>query len=114
MIFLLGLLHGKSWFESMLSSVSLAVAAVPEGLPAVVTTALALGLQRMAKRNALVRKLPSVETLGCVSVICSDKTGTLTHNEMTVRVLLAGGVEYRVTGSGYSPEGEFFKVSSDS
>ena len=113
-IFLLGLLHGNSWFEALLSSVSLAVAAVPEGLPAVVTTALALGLQRMAKRHALVRKLPSVETLGCVSVICSDKTGTLTHNEMTVRELLAGGVQYRVTGSGYAPEGEFFKVSSES
>ena len=111
-IFLLGLLHGNSWFEAMLSSVSLAVAAVPEGLPAVVTTALALGLQRMAKRHALVRKLPSVETLGCVSVICSDKTGTLTHNEMTVRELLAGGIQYRVTGSGYAPEGEFFKVAS--
>ncbi len=111
-IFLLGLLHGKSWFEAMLSSVSLAVAAVPEGLPAVVTTALALGLQRMAKRHALVRKLPSVETLGCVSVICSDKTGTLTHNEMTVRELLAGGIQYRVTGSGYAPDGEFFKVVS--
>ncbi|MDA1052233.1 MAG: cation-translocating P-type ATPase [Planctomycetota bacterium] len=113
-IFLLGLLHGKSWLDTLLSSVSLAVAAVPEGLPAVVTTALALGLQRMARRNALVRKLPSVETLGCVSVICSDKTGTLTHNEMTVRELLAGGVQYRVTGSGYAPQGEFFQVSSDS
>ena len=112
-IFLLGLLHGNSWFEALLSSVSLAVAAVPEGLPAVVTTALALGLQRMAKRHALVRKLPSVETLGCVSVICSDKTGTLTHNEMTVRELLAGGVQYRVTGSGYAPEGEFFKAKSE-
>ncbi len=111
-IFLLGLLHGKSWFESIFSSVSLAVAAVPEGMPAVVTTALALGLQRMAKRHALVRKLPSVETLGCVSVICSDKTGTLTRNEMNVRELLAGGVQYRVTGSGYSPEGEFFKATS--
>ena len=113
-IFLLGLLHGKSWLDTLLSSVSLAVAAVPEGLPAVVTTALALGLQRMARRNALVRKLPSVETLGCVSVICSDKTGTLTHNEMTVRELLAGGIQYRVTGSGYAPQGEFFKVSPDS
>jgi Ca2+-transporting ATPase len=113
-IFLLGLLHGKSWFDTLLSSVSLAVAAVPEGLPAVVTTALALGLQRMSRRNALVRKLPSVETLGCVSVICSDKTGTLTHNEMTVRELQVGGVQYRVTGSGYAPQGEFLKVSPDS
>lgn len=112
LIFFLGILRGHSWLEAMLSSVSLAVAAVPEGLPAVVTTALALGLQRMARRNALVRKLPSVETLGCVSVICSDKTGTLTHNEMTVRELLAGGVRYRVSGSGYSPRGEFFAVES--
>ncbi|MEX0726433.1 MAG: calcium-translocating P-type ATPase, SERCA-type [Planctomycetaceae bacterium] len=111
-VFLLGVLHGNSWIEALLSSVSLAVAAVPEGLPAVVTTALALGLQRMARRNALVRKLPSVETLGCVSVICSDKTGTLTHNEMTVRELLAGGARYRVSGSGYAPLGEFYEVSS--
>ena len=111
-VFLLGLAHGKSWLDAMLSSVSLAVAAVPEGLPAVVTTALALGLQRMAKRHALVRKLPSVETLGCVSVICSDKTGTLTHNKMTVRELLAGGVEYRVTGTGYGTDGDFYTRSS--
>jgi Ca2+-transporting ATPase len=111
-IFLLGVLHGNSWLDALLSSVSLAVAAVPEGLPAVVTTALALGLQGMARRNALVRKLPSVETLGCVSVICSDKTGTLTRNEMTVRELLAGGVRYRVSGSGYSPQGEFFEIAS--
>lgn len=111
-IFLLGLWHGDSWLEALLSSVSLAVAAVPEGLPAVVTTALALGLQRMARRNALVRKLPSVETLGCVSVICSDKTGTLTRNEMTVRELLVGGMHYRVSGSGYAPRGEFFKNSA--
>lgn len=111
-IFFLGVLHGNSWIEALLSSVSLAVAAVPEGLPAVVTTALALGLQRMAKRNALIRKLPSVETLGCVSVICSDKTGTLTRNEMTVRELMTGGVHYHVTGSGYAPQGEFVVVTS--
>ncbi len=112
-IFLLGVLHGKSWLDALLSSISLAVAAVPEGLPAVVTTALALGLQRMAKRHALVRKLPSVETLGCVSVICSDKTGTLTYNQMTVRELRVGRIEYHVSGSGYGPEGEIARVLAD-
>jgi Ca2+-transporting ATPase len=108
-IFALSLLRGDQLLEALLTAVSLAVAAVPEGLPAVVTTALALGLQRMAQRNALIRKLPSVETLGCVTVICTDKTGTLTHNEMTVRELHAGGAHYRVTGSGYSPYGDFWK-----
>lgn len=114
LIFLLGLLRGHRLLDALLSSVSLAVAAVPEGLPAVVTTALALGLQRMVKRNALIRKLPSVETLGCVSVICSDKTGTLTRNEMTVREVSAGGSHFRVTGAGYSPQGEFFPNAEQS
>ena len=112
-IFVLQLLRGGRLLDVFLSSVSLAVAAVPEGLPAVVTIALALGLQRMARRNSLVRRLPSVETLGAVTVICSDKTGTLTRNEMTVRELLAGAKRYQVTGAGYAPEGEFLLSGTD-
>ena len=111
-IFGLQVLRGGKLIEAFLLAVSLAVAAVPEGLPAVVTIALALGLQRMVKRNALVRKLPSVETLGSVTVICSDKTGTLTRNEMTVREVVAGETHYHVTGSGYAPHGEFHQKSA--
>jgi Ca2+-transporting ATPase len=106
-MFLVQVLRGGRMAEALLLSVSLAVAAVPEGLSAVVTVALALGLQRMAKGNALIRRLPSVETLGAVTVICSDKTGTLTRNEMTVREVVAGGKRYEVTGGGYEPAGEF-------
>ena len=102
-----GYLRGGDLIEMIMSGVSLAVAAIPEGLPAVVTIALALGVQRMSRRSAIVRRLPAVETLGCVTVICADKTGTLTRNEMTVKELFVGGSRIEVTGIGYRPYGEF-------
>jgi Ca2+-transporting ATPase len=108
-IFAIEYARGGELMETLLVAVSLAVAAVPEGLPAVVTIALALGLQRMVKQNALVRKLPSVETLGSVTVICSDKTGTLTRNEMTVREVAVGEGWFEISGAGYEPRGEFRK-----
>jgi len=104
-VVLAGILHGQPAYDMFLAGVSLAVAAIPEGLPAIVTIALALGVQRMIKRRAIVRKLPSVETLGCASVICSDKTGTLTQNKMTVTKLWLGGRTIEVTGEGYEPVG---------
>lgn len=107
LVVITGVLHGHQMYEMFLAGVSLAVAAIPEGLPAIVTIALALGVQRMIKRNAIVRKLPSVETLGCATVICSDKTGTLTQNRMTVQRVWADGQWFRVSGSGYDPVGEF-------
>lgn len=104
-VFAVEMLHGGSFMNTLLVAVSLAVAAVPEGLPAVVTIALAMGVQRMVKRHALVRKLHSVETLGATTVICTDKTGTLTRNEMTVRAVVTPDASYTLTGIGYEPSG---------
>lgn len=109
-VFALGYLRGEPLVAMFMTSVSLAVAAVPEGLPAVVTITLALGVTRMVKRHALIRKLPAVETLGSTTVICSDKTGTLTKNEMTVTRLFAGDRVFEVTGEGYEPVGEIRAV----
>ena len=106
-----GLIRGESsWHELLLEAVSLAVAAIPEGLPAITTITLALGMQRMAKRGAIIRKLAAVETLGSATVICTDKTGTLTQNEMTVREIYAGSASYTVTGTGYDPKGEILDL----
>ncbi len=112
-VFLLGYLRGEPVVTMFLTSVSLAVAAVPEGLPAVVTITLALGVTRMVRRHALIRKLPAVETLGSATVICSDKTGTLTKNEMTVTKLFVGEKVFDVTGEGYEPVGEIREAVSD-
>jgi Ca2+-transporting ATPase len=107
LVVVIGIWHGHDTYAMFLAGVSLAVAAIPEGLPAIVTIALALGVQRMIRRNAIVRKLPSVETLGCASVICSDKTGTLTQNKMTVTRIWTNAQALNVTGSGYDPDGQF-------
>ncbi|MBS0170940.1 MAG: cation-translocating P-type ATPase [Nitrospira sp.] len=105
-VFGLGVWRGEPLFSMFLTSVSLAVAAIPEGLPAIVTTTLALGVMRMVRRHALIRRLPAVETLGAATVICTDKTGTLTKNEMTVTQLAIDGLVMQVTGEGYTPTGE--------
>jgi len=106
LMFVLGLLRGDPLLELFMTSISLAVAAVPEGLPAVVTVALALGVLRMSRRRALVRKLAAVETLGSTTVICTDKTGTLTVGEMTVRALYVADQRFEVSGEGYGPAGD--------
>jgi Ca2+-transporting ATPase len=105
LVFLLGISRGQQLYEMFMTTVSIAVAAIPEGLPAIVTLTLAFGVQRMAKRNAIIRKLPACETLGSATVVCTDKTGTVTKNEMTVKTVFAGGTQYDVSGTGYSALG---------
>ena len=107
--FVVGLIRGQSVFDMFMAAVALAVGAIPEGLPAAMTITLAIGVARMARRRAIIRKLPAVETLGSTTVICSDKTGTLTENQMTVQEIFAGGERFEVTGAGYTPSGQFIR-----
>ncbi len=109
LLFLIGILVGIGAQEMFMTAVAAAVATIPEGLPIVVTITLAIGVGRMAQRNAIIRTLPAVETLGSTTVICSDKTGTLTKNQMTVRLAYDGRTIYEITGTGYDPEGEIFE-----
>lgn len=112
-VFITGTLQGIAANQMFLASVSLAVAAVPEGLPAVVTITLAIGVQRMVRKNTIMRKLQAVEALGCATVICTDKTGTLTENEMTVRKISVNGALIEVTGEGYTPSGKFMSGEAE-
>lgn len=105
--FMIGLLRGDPFADTLTNSIALAVASIPEGLPAAVTVTLAIGVTRMAKRRAIIRKLPAVEALGSVTIISSDKTGTLTQNQMTVQKIFAGGNVFHVDGVGYEPSGQF-------
>lgn len=106
-LFVVGILHGESFWEMIQASIALAVAAIPEGLPVVATLALASGTSRMVKLGALIRKLSAVETLGCTEIICTDKTGTLTQNQMTVTDVIVDARHIKVSGLGYTPHGEF-------
>lgn len=108
-VFIVGAIRGIDFIKMFLTAVSLAVAAIPEGLPAVVTISLALGVQRMVRRHALIRRLPAVETLGSATVICSDKTGTLTKGEMNIRAIQTDDAVFEVYGEGFTPTGKFFK-----
>lgn len=113
LVFLVGVLYKKPLLDMFMTSVSLAVAAIPEGLPAIVTIVLSLGMNKMAKKNAIVKRLLAVETLGTTTVICSDKTGTLTQNEMTAVKSFVDGVEMDITGTGYGPIGNFLKDTKE-